>query len=146
MTDTPKTDGLSKLKTAYPGVPVLDENQKTELKGAFEAVVARARGEELPKSRWENYQETKTDRDTKKDPRQPGDYITSTHEWFEKHGDAGIQGLSTAQFARAHEALRSQEGVAEILYGAQGQKLYDSDLFFALKQLYVQLQYPSPRR
>ena len=24
MTDTPKTDGLSKLKTAYPGVPVLD--------------------------------------------------------------------------------------------------------------------------
>lgn len=141
---------VSEVKQAYPGVPVLDEDQKSELQAAFLSVVEKARSEALPKSRWESYQDEKNARSSgsvrDRDPRAPEDYITSTHKWFEQHGDDGVKGLTTSQFSRAHEALRGQDGVGEILYGGADHKLYDSDLFFALKQIYVELEYPKPRR
>ena len=145
---------IEELREIFPGVPVLDDEQKSALQTVFEDAVARAKAGELPESRYEQNKQEKEARmrrsKKRKDPKAPDDYATSMAKFFDRFGTEAVQGLTAETFARAHQAIRNEDGprqkAMDVLYGDKDRKVVDSDLFFALKQVYKPLKRPNPRR
>ena len=133
------TENLEKLREIYNGVPVLDDSQKQALLAIFRTAVGKAQAGELPASKWE--ESPNRNRKAKTDPRERSDRIIEKCLWISKHDEtASVKDMSVVDFARAHQLIRTDPQVAEILYGDSAASIYDSDLFFALNQVYKPLQ------
>ena len=93
--------------------------------------------DELPVSKWENWQERKAEMlaKSRKKPvdNKSGDYFEETLEWFQKNAPDTVEGINTAMFARMLESLKSDERTATAIHGNSLATPGDSDLILALR-------------